>query len=64
MADLCGFDILDVLMIVHCRRLLRWKNVSILISLTCENPPKTREHFRALSIIIFDRNDILILKAS
>lgn len=58
------FEILDVLMIVHCRRLLRWKNVSILISLTCEKTPKTREHFRALSIIIFDRNDILILKAS
>lgn len=60
MADLCGFDILDVLMIVHCRRLLKWKNISIFISLTCEK----HEHFRALSIIIFDRNDILIVKAS
>lgn len=60
MVDLCGFDILDVLMIVHCRRLLRWN----LYHLHVKKPPKTREHFRALSIIIFDRNDILIVKAS
>lgn len=64
MVDLCGFDIFDVFMIVYCCCLFKWKNIFIFILFICENFLKIYEYFCVLLIIIFDRNDILILKVS